>query len=197
MSTRESARPAAFLDRDGVINVEVGHLHRIEDFAFVDHAIEGMKRLASSGYTLVVVTNQAGIAKGLYGEPEYRALTDHMLSELGRAGIQVAGVYHCPHHPQGLIARYAQACDCRKPRPGMLLAAARDHHLDLSRSVLIGDKTSDTLAGRAAGLQTTVLVETGHALPPDAREHADHCCANLAEAARWLDRQLTETTTRP
>jgi D-glycero-D-manno-heptose 1,7-bisphosphate phosphatase len=193
----ESLRRAAFLDRDGVINVETGYLYRIEDFAFVDGAVEGMHLLASAGYALVVVTNQAGIAKGLYDEAAYQRLTQHMLDELSKAGVAVTAVYHCPHHPLGVVPAYAMHCLCRKPGAGMLLAAAGDHRLDLKRSVLIGDKTSDSLAGRAAGLPLTILVETGHALPTDAMDHADRRCADLKAAARWLVDRQTPGSVQP
>jgi D-glycero-D-manno-heptose 1,7-bisphosphate phosphatase len=181
--------PAAFIDRDGVINEERDYVGHIDDFHLLPGAVPGLRRLADAGYALVVITNQAGIAKGLYDEATYAGLTGYMRGLLRGRGIVVTGVYHCPHHPQGTVARYATVCDCRKPAPGMLLRAARELGLDLSRSVLVGDKTSDTQAGRAAGVRHTVLVESGHALPADAVNHADHLCADLAAAADWLCRE--------
>jgi D-glycero-D-manno-heptose 1,7-bisphosphate phosphatase len=109
-----------------------------------------------------------------------------MLKLFTDEGVVFAGVYHCPHHPQGIVTRYSLECDCRKPAPGLLLHAAAELGLDLSRSVLVGDKVSDTLAGRAAGLRLNVLVETGHALPADSMNFADHRCADLDQAALWL-----------
>ncbi len=179
-------RPAAFIDRDGVINAELGYVWRIEDFHLLPGAVDGLRQLARCGYALVVVTNQAGIAKGRYDEAAYQKLTAHMRGLLAAQGAALAGVYHCPHHPQGTVPAYTRECDCRKPAPGLLLRAARELGLDLARSVLVGDKTTDTQAGRAAGLRRTVLVESGHALPADALAHADHRCADLAAAARWL-----------
>lgn len=179
-------RAAAFIDRDGVINAELGHVHRVEDFQFLPGVVESLRRLAARGYALVVVTNQAGIAKGLYDEAAYRQVADHMRDCLGRQGIVLAGVYHCPHHPSGTVPALARDCDCRKPAPGMLLRAARELTLDLARSVLVGDKVSDSQAGRAAGVRCTVLVESGHALPDDSLRHADHRCADLAAAVDWL-----------
>jgi len=179
-------RPAAFVDRDGVINEELDYVHRIEDFHLLPGVPEGLRLLAAAGYALVVVTNQAGLAKGLYDEAAYQALTAQMRALLAGHGVVLTDVYHCPHHPEGSVPALARDCDCRKPAPGMLLRAAAEHDLDLSRSVMVGDKTSDTQAGRAAGVAWTILVESGHALPADALDHADHRCADLAEAARWI-----------
>jgi D-glycero-D-manno-heptose 1,7-bisphosphate phosphatase len=180
------ARAAAFIDRDGVINAEVGHVHRIEDFRLLPGVPQALRRLSDCGFALVVITNQAGIAKGLYDQAAYDRLTLHMRERLATEGIALDGVYHCPHHPEGIVADYAVACDCRKPAPGLLLRAASDLGLDLSRSVMIGDKTSDVQAGRAAGVHWTVLVESGHALPADTGSLADHRCADLLQASRWV-----------
>lgn len=184
-------RPAAFIDRDGVINAELNYVHRIEDFHVLPGVFEGLRALASHGFALVVVTNQAGIAKGLYGEADFQRLTDHMRELFASEGIDFAGVYHCPHHPSGTVALHSIDCDCRKPAPGMMLRAATELQLDLSRSVLIGDKTSDTQSGRAAGVALTVLVETGHALPADAATQADYRCPDLSAAASWICKNLS------
>jgi D-glycero-D-manno-heptose 1,7-bisphosphate phosphatase len=180
------ARPAAFIDRDGVINAELNYVCRIEDFHILPGVVAGLRALADAGYALVVVTNQGGIAKGLYDEAAFQTLTTQMRGLFGAQGIEFAGIYHCPHHPRGRVPAYTRDCDCRKPAPGMLLRAARELRLDLARSVLVGDKPSDTDAGRAAGIAKTVLVSSGHALPADAAEHADQVCDDLAAAARWI-----------
>lgn len=189
-SVTARGRPAAFIDRDGVINAELGYVHRIEDFYLLPGAVAGLRQLAALGYSLVVVTNQAGIAKGRYGEEDYVRLTTHMRQLLSRQGVEIAGVYHCPHHPHGSVTRYAVACSCRKPAPGMLKQAETELGLDLGSSVLVGDKISDAQAGRAAGVRWTVLVECGHALPTDALSHADKCCTDLAAAADWIAHQI-------
>jgi D-glycero-D-manno-heptose 1,7-bisphosphate phosphatase len=185
---------AAFIDRDGVVNVERGYVHRIEDFELLPTAPAGLRRLSSDGFALVVVTNQSGIAKGLYDEMQYQRLTRHMQDLLAAEGIALAGVYHCPHDPDGAVAAYARVCGCRKPAPGMMLRAASELGLDLARSCLVGDKTSDTAAGRAAGVRWNVLVRSGHALPQAWRAHADHCCDDLAQAAEWISQRSTEAT---
>lgn len=179
-------RRAAFIDRDGVINAELAYVFRIEDFHLLPGAVCGLRQLAELGYALVVVTNQAGIAKGYFGEADYDGLTRHMRKLLAGMGVELAGVYHCPHHPNGTVARYAVACGCRKPAPGMLLRAAAELGLDLAHSVMIGDKPSDTEAGRTAGVWLTVLVESGHRLPVDALQYADCRCADLTAAAAWI-----------
>ena len=183
---RTDVRRAAFIDRDGVINEELDYVHRVEDFHLLPGVVDGLRLLADNGFALVVVTNQAGIAKGYYTEHDFQQLTGHMRATLADHGVELAAVYHCPHHPAGVVAGLAIECDCRKPRPGMLLQAAAELDLDLTRSVMVGDKPSDTQAGRSAGVAATVLVESGHALPPDALAHADHACADLLAAARWI-----------
>lgn len=177
-------RPAAFIDRDGVINEERGYVHRIEDFRLLPNAVEGLRTLRDGGFQLVVVTNQAGIARGLYGEEEYQALTRHMDALLRREGVALDAVYHCPHHPNAGLGGLGFACSCRKPSPGMLLRARDDLALDLGRSVVIGDKRSDLEAGRAAVVGRVVLVESGHTLDAADRSAADVVCADLLEAAR-------------
>lgn len=185
---RGELRPAAFIDRDGVINVDLGHVCRVEDFHLLPRAVDGLRLLAANGYELIVVTNQAGIAKGLYDEAAYHLLTEHMLRVLSSQGVRITAVYHCPHHPQGVVPAYAMVCDCRKPAPAMLFRAATENRLDLARSVLIGDKASDVAAGRAADIGRTVLVASGHALPADAARLADHVSEDLSAAAQWLGR---------
>jgi D-glycero-D-manno-heptose 1,7-bisphosphate phosphatase len=179
-------KSATFIDRDGVINQELDYVHRIEDFHLLPGVTDGLRLLHEQGFALVVVTNQAGIARGLYTEAAYQALTAHMKALLATAGAPLAAVYHCPHHPTAGLGAYRVECNCRKPHPGMLLQAAQDLGLGLASSVLVGDKQSDLEAGRAAGLAACVLVESGHPPSAKARAIADHVCANLAEAARWI-----------
>jgi len=178
-------RRAAFLDRDGVINIDRGYVFRREDFEFIGGALAASAQLHRLGFMLVVVTNQSGIGRGLYTEEDYRRLSGWMSDEFAAAGAPLAGAYHCPHHPQALLAEYRRACDCRKPAPGMLFAAARELSLDLSRSVLFGDKASDIEAAAAAGVPQRVLLGTdGRALPPaDLAPRATARFASLAEAA--------------
>jgi rfaE bifunctional protein nucleotidyltransferase chain/domain len=153
-------RKAAFLDRDGVINLDRSYVHRWEDFEFAPGAIDGMRRLQDAGYALVVVTNQSGLARGYFSEAEYNALTVVLCEHLASKGVNLAGVYHCPHHPKGTVRELAINCDCRKPAPGLLLQAARDLGLSLPDSLLIGDKPSDIAAACAAGIGRAYLVQS-------------------------------------
>ncbi len=157
-------RRAAFLDRDGVINIDRGYVYRREDFQFVPGVLEGARHLHDLGFLLVVASNQSGIGRGLYTEADFNALTTWMRSEFLAAGAPLAGVYFCPHHPTDALGEYRRTCDCRKPAPGMLLAAAHDLGIDLKASAMFGDKVSDLEAARAAGVPLRVMLGT------DARE---------------------------
>ncbi len=139
-----------FLDRDGVINVDKGHVGRIEEFEFVPGIFELCRSAQGLGLTPIVVTNQAGIGRGLYSEQDFHILTEWMLAEFRSCGIGIGRVYHCPYHPTEGIGEYRRESFDRKPNPGMLLRARDDFALDLSRSVLVGDKDTDIAAGRAA-----------------------------------------------
>ena len=159
-------RRAAFLDRDGVINVDRGYVFQRADFEFVPGVLEAAAQLANDGFALVVVTNQSGIARGLYSEDQFRALTAWMVDSFAAAHAPLAGVYSCPHHPTEGTGAYRRDCDCRKPAPGLLLRAAHDLNIDLGRSVLFGDKLSDLEAALAAGVPQRVLLGTdGKFLP--------------------------------
>jgi D-glycero-D-manno-heptose 1,7-bisphosphate phosphatase len=178
-------RRAAFLDRDGVINVDPGYVHRIEDFEFVAGTLEACAHLVRRGWLLVVVTNQSGIGRGLYTERDFSLLTDWMRERFAEAAAPLAAVYFCPHHPTDALDRFRIQCACRKPEPGMLLAAARELSLDLEQSILFGDKCEDMQAARAAGIAHRVLLgKDGRAVPVDCREPglAAACFASLREA---------------
>ncbi len=184
-----SAKAAAFIDRDGVINVEHNYVHRIEDFELIDGVAEGLHALATAGYELIVITNQAGIARGFYTEADMERLHAHMREVLAERGVQIDAIYHCPHHPQGTIAPYNTVCDCRKPAPGMLQRAARERGIDLSQSVLVGDKISDIEAGRAAGVKIAALVRSGHAFDARTEQAADLVADDLRAAAQAITEQ--------
>jgi D,D-heptose 1,7-bisphosphate phosphatase len=149
---------AAFLDRDGVINVDRAYVSRWADFAFLPGAVEAVCQLSKAGYLPIVVTNQSGIARGYFEEAEFLELNRQMLAAFVAAGATIAGVYYCPHLPDGKVLRWRLDCDCRKPRPGMLLRAAKEHDLSLGHCLLVGDKRTDIMAARAAGVGRAYLV---------------------------------------
>jgi D-glycero-D-manno-heptose 1,7-bisphosphate phosphatase len=149
-----------------VINVDLGYVARQEDFHFVPGTLEAARVLAQRGFALVVITNQSGIARGLYTLDDFHRLTRWMREQFADAGAPLAGVYYCPHHPSEGVGQYRVACTCRKPAPGMLLAAAHELGLDLARSVLFGDKRSDLEAAQTAGVPQRILLGTDGRLDP-------------------------------
>lgn len=183
MSTKTKA---AFIDRDGVINEERNYVHHIADFMLLPGVIDGLILLRDAGYRLIIVTNQAGIARGYYDQAAMDHLHDHLRTLLSEHGVALDAIYFCPHHPQGSVKTLTIDCNCRKPAPGMLLQAAKDFNLDLTTSVLIGDKLSDIQAGKNAGVGRTVIVESGHQVETIARHEADFVAMDLLAAARVL-----------
>jgi D-glycero-D-manno-heptose 1,7-bisphosphate phosphatase len=147
---------ALFLDRDGVINIEREYVYRREDFTFQDGIFELCRAAQSLGYLLLVVTNQAGIARGYYAESEFLDLTDWMIAEFKERGVVITKVYYCPHHPVRGLEPYRIDSPDRKPKPGMFLRAQADYNVDLEASALIGDKLSDIQAAEAAGVGTKI-----------------------------------------
>jgi D-glycero-D-manno-heptose 1,7-bisphosphate phosphatase len=148
--------PAVFLDRDGTLNRETGYLHDWADWRWLPGAPQALARLYGRGYRLVVVSNQSGLARGLYGKEAVDALHRRVNEDLAGFGAVIEAFYYCPHHPE-----FSGDCSCRKPKPGLLLQAADELGLDCRASWMIGDKMSDILAGRAAGCRS-ILVRTGY-----------------------------------
>lgn len=147
-------RPALFLDRDGVINVDHGYVHMPENFQFIEGIFDLVALANRAGYLVVVVTNQAGIGRGYYSEAQFHELTRWMMCRFAEHGGKIDGVYFCPYHPEHGIGRYRRKSEFRKPAPGMLLQAQSELGIDLQQSILIGDKLSDMAAGRSAGVGT-------------------------------------------
>jgi D-glycero-D-manno-heptose 1,7-bisphosphate phosphatase len=182
MPALEKSR-ALFLDRDGVVNEEVGYLHRPEDVRWVAGIVPLCRTAQSLGYKLVVVTNQSGIARGLYSEAEFQSLMTWMRAELADHGVTIDAVYHCPYHPEHGIGDYKREHEDRKPSPGMLLRAARDLQLELSQSILVGDRCSDLAAAHAAGLRQAFFLP-GTEPEPCAETHTP--VESLSEVEAWL-----------
>jgi D-glycero-D-manno-heptose 1,7-bisphosphate phosphatase len=148
---------ALFLDRDGVINEDLNYVHRIEDFHFVEGIFNLLREVQEQAYLLIVITNQAGIARGYYSEDDFHQLSQWMKARLEEEDIHLDAIYYCPYHPEHGIGKYRKKSDCRKPAPGMILEACRDFDIDLQASALIGDKDSDIAAGQQAGVGTNIL----------------------------------------
>lgn len=142
---------ALFLDRDGIVNIDKGHVYKISDFEFTPYVFDIIKKFPD--YKIVIVTNQAGIAKGLYGVKDYEILNEYMIAKFKEKGVNISGTYYCPHKDE-------DNCDCRKPKPGLFLKAAHDLNIDLENSVAIGDKMSDLIAAHNAGIKTLYFVKT-------------------------------------
>jgi D-glycero-D-manno-heptose 1,7-bisphosphate phosphatase len=175
---------ALFLDRDGVINVDRHYVHRVEDFEFVPGIFELCAHAQAVGYRLVVVTNQAGIARGYYTETDFQSLTRWMLDAFGRRGIVIDRVYHCPYHPTAGLGDYRRESFDRKPNPGMLLRARDELGLDLASSAFVGDKDSDMDSGRRAGVGQLIKLEEHEAQAPQADDVT--IVTSLAAAAALL-----------
>lgn len=151
-----------FLDRDGVINKEVNYLHKVKDFEYTYKCVEALANILAAGYKIIVITNQAGIAKGIFKKSDYDELTKFYTQDLSSYGIDILDVFFCPHHIDGVVLEYKMDCMCRKPKPGMLVDAIVKYSVDVKESFFVGDKLSDIEAGNAANISSLVLVKSGH-----------------------------------
>lgn len=145
---------ALFLDRDGTINIEKGYVFRIEDFEFHPQIFQLAKEYQENGFLIIVITNQSGIARGFYTETDFRKLSNWMINQFKTKGIKIEKIYHCPHHPV-----FTGECNCRKPKPGLILQAISEFNLSPSDCVLIGDKKRDILAGKNARIGKNLLIQ--------------------------------------
>lgn len=177
---------AVFLDRDGVINIDHGYVHLVDDFEYVDGVFEACRQIKNLGYKLVVVTNQSGIARGMYSEDDFHFLTEWMDWNFEDQGVTLDGIYYCPHHAEAGVGEYKIDCDCRKPKPGMLLSAAKFLKIDLSQSVMVGDKVDDLRAGIAAGIGNNILVRNDNPLTDDAQILASHVVNSIKDVPALL-----------
>ena len=144
-----------FLDRDGVVNKEVRYLYKLSDFEFIDGIFDACLYFQKLGYEIVITTNQSGIARGYYSERDYLKLTEWMLGQLYAEGISILDIFYCPHGPES-------TCNCRKPKPGMLIEAKDKYNINMKDSWMIGDSESDIKAANAAGISNTILVRSGY-----------------------------------
>ena len=182
-------RPAVFLDRDGTLIEDVGYLDTLDRITFFPWTVDTIRALNRADLAVVVVTNQSGIARGLFTEAFVEETHRHLTARLAAGGARVDAYYYCPHHPRGTVDPYSRRCDCRKPERGLIDRAARDLGLDPERSFVVGDKWADVQLARAVGARA-ILVRTGSGAaeerrPPDGVA-ADTVVDNLAAAASWI-----------
>jgi D-glycero-D-manno-heptose 1,7-bisphosphate phosphatase len=181
------AKPAIFLDRDGVINHDHGYVHDEHDFEYIDGVFEACQKLKAMGYLLVVVTNQSGIARGKFSEDRFLDLTQWMDWNFEDNGVELDGIYYCPHHPVHGIGEYKQDCDCRKPKPGMFKTAQQFLKIDMQNSVMVGDKISDLQAADNAGVKTKILVKTGKPVTEEGENFATAVLDSICDLPGFLE----------
>jgi D-glycero-D-manno-heptose 1,7-bisphosphate phosphatase len=185
-----TSRPAVFIDRDGTLTEEVGYVNHPARLRLLPRSAEAIRRLNAAGVAAVVVTNQAGIARGYFGEEVLHAVNAALTAALRHEGARLDGLYVCTHHPTEGEPPFRAACDCRKPRPGLLRRAAAELGLDLARSTMVGDKPSDLVPGRTVGA-AAVLVLTGYGLGEweyrrkTFETEPDHVASDLLDAVDW------------
>jgi D-glycero-D-manno-heptose 1,7-bisphosphate phosphatase len=183
-------RRAVFLDRDGTMLEEGNYVDRLDRLIFFPYTIDAIRALNDENFAVVVVTNQSGVARGMYPESFVTEGHEYIDAQVRAGGARVDGYYYCPHHPEGSVTALRQDCDCRKPRPGQLLQAAKDLNLDLPQSFIIGDRWKDIEAGKAVGARA-VLVRTGYGREAEQTKRDDDTAVvdNLIQAVAWILRQ--------
>lgn len=180
-------RPAVFLDKDGTLLDDVPFNVDPHRMRFADGVPQALAQLSALGVPLVVISNQAGVALGRFDAARLDDVARHLSAMFARCGASLAGAYFCPHHPQGKVAAYAVDCDCRKPRPGLLRHAAREHAIDLRRSWMVGDILDDVEAGRRAGCRSVLVCNGNETEWRDGEfRRPDHFVRDLAEAAQLI-----------
>ncbi len=185
-----SAQIGVFIDRDGTLNEERDFICRAEDFELIPGAAEAVRKLNNRGIPTCVISNQSGVARGYLTEGDLLLIHAKLRAELEKENAWVDRIYYCPHHPTEGIPPYNVECDCRKPGPGMMRRGERELNIDLARSFVVGDKTTDVQAGKAVGA-TTVLVLTGYGRSSLAeikkeRIAADHISPSIVEAVEYI-----------
>ena len=176
---------AVFLDRDGVVNRDFGYVGNWNDFDFCPGALDALKLLSDKGVDIIIVTNQSGIARGYYTEEEYNLLTKKMLHVMQKHGVTISAVYYCPHYIRGDVLKYAVDCDCRKPRPGMILKGLEAFSIKAENAIMIGDRYSDELASKAANLKffyidTKIKIQT-----PDRFSSLKECVEFISDSPQF------------
>lgn len=178
--------PAVFLDRDGVINNDIGYFTDPKKLVIPSETINGLLKLNNAGFILIIVTNQSGIARGLIEEKGVKSLHNILHAILREYNITITGIIYCPHHPTEGNGVYTQKCECRKPSPGMIIEAGKKFNIDLTNSYIIGDRFSDIKAGINADLKSTILIKSKHKISEEEKKCASIFCADVDKAADWI-----------
>jgi D-glycero-D-manno-heptose 1,7-bisphosphate phosphatase len=181
---------AVFLDKDGTINEDFGYINDPSNIKLISGSAEAIKLLNNAGYKVIVISNQSGIARGYITEGQLQAVDKALKKEVLAQGGYIDDIYYCPHHPEIGLHPYKRVCQCRKPEPGMLKKAAKEHGLDLSQSYMIGDKATDIEAGKRAGTKT-IFVTTGwgkeeQMVLKEKQITSDHIAKDLLKAVKWV-----------
>jgi D-glycero-D-manno-heptose 1,7-bisphosphate phosphatase len=195
LASANGERRAVFFDRDGTLNEEVGYVNHLERFLLFPFAGSAVRAVNEAGLLAIVVTNQSGVARGLFSESLVEQIHRRLSRNIRGEGGKLDGIYYCPHHPQARVGKYRAECACRKPSPGMLEQAAEKFGINLAKSFVVGDRYVDVVMARRAGAQS-VLVLTGYGQGEweyqrgSWQEQPDHVAANVYEAVRWILRKL-------
>ncbi len=188
-------KPAVFIDRDGTVCEEVGYLSQVKDLRLIAGSAQAIRHIREAGWKAVIISNQSGVARGYLSEETVLTIHTTLRKMLQQQGAEIDGIYYCPHHPQGKPP-YNIYCNCRKPESGMLLKAAEELHIDLKKSIVIGDKYSDVLTAQRLNIPG-ILVLTGFGKSERDKYHSNwekepaHIAENLSEAVRWWFNQST------
>lgn len=184
-------KSAVFVDRDGTLSEEVGYISKLDQFRLIPKVAEAVRLINEGGLKVIVITNQAGVAKGYFSEEMVRGMHRKMEELLSEQGAYLDGVYYCPHHPEGVVEPYRKACDCRKPASGLLKQASKDHGIDLSASYMVGDKVTDMELARRVGAKG-IMVLTGYGkdelqkISDASAQKPAHVARDLFYAVKWI-----------
>ncbi|MDE6846959.1 MAG: HAD family hydrolase [Lachnospiraceae bacterium] len=174
-------RPAVFLDRDGVLTEENSYITSLEQMKIFPYAEESIRKIRQKGYYTIVITNQSGVARGLFTEETLQEMNDYLMKQ-----TNVDAIFYCPHHPDGKVEKYSKACKCRKPGTGMFEAACREYAIDMQKSYMVGDRAGDIIAGQSAGVRT-ILLESGYGTNRLEKEVTpDEIIQDLHDVAEYL-----------
>lgn len=177
----KSGKPAVFLDRDGVLTEENGYIDSVENLRLFPYAAECIRQIHNKGYYAIVITNQSGVARGLFTEEKLQEMNGYLMEQ-----TNVDAIFYCPHHPDGIVEKYRKECCCRKPGTGMFAMACGEYAINMQRSYMVGDRAGDILAGQQAGVRT-ILVESGYGTKGlEADVTPDETMRDLRDVAKYL-----------